>query len=69
MTKATKLRKEKARKKQEVVDKQKADIIAKKRRRKWGRYSLSIKNDGYNNSEISNTDPNQENGLSNLEDN
>ncbi len=66
-TKATDLRRKKARKKQEVVDRQKAEAIAEKRRRDRGGSSLSIKDDGYYDSETS-ADPDQEDGLNPLGD-
>ncbi len=67
LTKATDLRREKARQKQEVVDRRKAEAIAEKRRRDRGESSLSIEDDGYYDSETS-ADPNQEDGLNLLGD-
>lgn len=68
LIKATNLRKEDIRKKQKVVDKQKADTMAEKQRKEKKGYSLFIKDDGYNDSEIFGTDSNEEDGFSNLED-
>ena len=66
-TKATDLRREEARKKQEVVDGQKAEGIAEKRRRNRGGSSSSIEDDGYYDSETA-ADPDQEDGLNLLGD-
>lgn len=67
--KSNKFKKKKDYKKQEVVNRWKADTIAKKRRKERGRCSLSIEDNRYNDSEISGTDPDQEDSLSNLENN
>lgn len=69
MSKVTNLKKEEVRKKQEVVDRRKADTIAEKQWRERGGSSSSIKNNGYNDSEISSTGPDQENSHNNSEDN
>ncbi len=67
LTKATDLRREEARQKQEVVDWQKAEAIAEKRRRDREGSSLSIEDDRYYDSETS-ADPDQEDGLNPLGD-
>ncbi len=66
-TKATDLRKEKAGQKQEVVDRRKAEAIVEKQQRDRGRSSLSIENDGYNDSKTS-ADPDEEDGFNPLGD-
>ena len=60
LTKATNLRRVEARKKEEVVDRQKAKAIAKKQLRNRGRNSLSIVNDRYYDNDMYGTNPNQE---------
>lgn len=45
------------------------DTIAKKQRKERRGCSLSIEDNRYNDSEISDTDPDQEDSLSNLENN
>ncbi len=67
-TKAIDLKKDKARKKQKVVDRQKIEAIAEKRRRDQGESSSSIEDNGYYDSETS-TDLDQKNSLNLLWDN
>ena len=62
-TKTTNLRRKEVRKKQEVVNKRKAEAMAKKRRRNRGGNSLSIKDDGYYDSDIYGTNLNQEDDI------
>lgn len=66
-TEATNRRKKEARKKQEEVDRRKAEAIAKKWRRDRGRSSLSIEDNGYYDNDTSGTDPDQEESLDPLE--
>ncbi len=66
--KATNLRREEARKKQEVVDQRKAEIIAEKWQRDRGGSSLSIEDDRYYDDESS-ADPDKKDGLNLLGDN
>lgn len=63
LTKVTNLRKKEARKKQEVVDRQKTETIVEKQWRDRGRNSVFIKDDGYYNSDMYGTDPDQKNGF------
>ncbi len=65
--KATDLRRDAVRQKQKVVDRQKLEAIARKRRRDRGGSSLSIEDNGYYDNETS-TDSDQENGLNPLGD-
>ncbi len=51
-----------------MVNRRKTDTIAEKRQRKRRGYSLSIEDDGYNDNEVSGLNPDQEDGLYNLED-
>ncbi len=67
LTKATDLRREEARQKQNVVDRQKAEAIAEKQWRDRGGSSLLIEDNGYYDSETS-ADPDQEDGLNPLGD-
>ncbi len=66
-TKATDLRRDEARKKQEVVDQQKAEAIAEKQQRDRGGSSQLIEDDGYYDSKTS-ADLDQEDGLNPLGD-
>ena len=60
MIKATNLKRKKARKKQEVVNRQKFEAIVEKHRRDRGGNRLSIEDNRYFESNIYSTDPDQE---------
>lgn len=64
-TKSNKFKEKRGSKKQKVIDKQKIDIIVGKQHKKRERYNWFIEDNRYDDSEISSTDSDQEDGLSN----